>query len=490
MTGQQETNIRYAERHGIEILRTYIDDGESAKDFDRPQWKKLMKDLEANKKTIDYLIVMKYDRLIRNAAAGLMALEKIEKRWFVKVLGASEHISIDPHSPFFFKFRADMLVNAEFERMVISDRSKFGVWRAKTEGRFLGRAPFGYYNDRDSENKPIIVIDEAKAEIVKQMYELYSKGRSIAEISKHVLSQGFDLNGHMAVQRVLTNSVYAGLIEVPAFKDDVARTVEGKHIPIVSKHIFYSISNKINSKTQKHTTLNDEVYLRGIVKCNCCNQNLTAGKSKGKLKHYWYYLCNTCRKENINANRAHDLLGGILEHLSLKPEYVDKILEVAKKELDQHLAHSKVEERKLIASREQLREKLNSLEEKYISDLIDNSTYKKWAGIYRRDLAGLDNKIERLNKDVNAYWKLLEMQLPKLTNLNYLMSKLSTPDKQELMTCLFSSEIRLTIKSYRTPYVLPIFLDNARNINGLDIIKTGHIDLQKTNSPVSTRSGT
>lgn len=138
LSGQGSTNHDFAARNGIEIVQNFQDDGKSARNFDRPGWKELMEALRRNHRNIDFLIVAKYDRIIRNVAEGLATIERIEQRWGVKVLSVMENISIPVHSPFFFKLRADMLVNAEFERRVISDRSKFGTMQAKAQGRFIG----------------------------------------------------------------------------------------------------------------------------------------------------------------------------------------------------------------------------------------------------------------------------------------------------------------------------------------------------------------
>ena len=141
LSGQEKMNLDYGAKHGISVVKTFIDDGYSAKDFNRPQWKALEKELSKNKTKIDYLIVTKYDRLIRNVTEGLAFIEKLEQKWDIKLLSVMENFFIDPHSPYFFKTRADLLVNAEFERRVISDRTKFGVWSAKSQGRFIGQAP-------------------------------------------------------------------------------------------------------------------------------------------------------------------------------------------------------------------------------------------------------------------------------------------------------------------------------------------------------------
>lgn len=152
LEAQEEIIKRYAASHNFSIQKVFTDDGVSAKNFNRPAWKRLEIDLSKSKGEVKAVIVAKYDRLIRNAAEGLALLERFEMKLQVQMISAGENFYIDPHSPFFFKIRADMLVNGEFERRVIADRTKMGIWQAKKQGRFLGTAPFGYKNARDSSN--------------------------------------------------------------------------------------------------------------------------------------------------------------------------------------------------------------------------------------------------------------------------------------------------------------------------------------------------
>src|SRR5687767_1141427 len=84
--GQSMFNQNYARKHDIEIMETFTDDGYSAKDFNRPDWKRLEKALEKRKNEIDYLIVWRYDRLIRNVLEGLNFIEKLEKKWNIRLI--------------------------------------------------------------------------------------------------------------------------------------------------------------------------------------------------------------------------------------------------------------------------------------------------------------------------------------------------------------------------------------------------------------------
>lgn len=142
ISGQQMINKEYAKRNNIIILKTFVDEGYSAKDFNRPAWKDLEKEL--TKSRVDFLIVWKYDRLIRNAVEGLVFVKNLEEKLKITLVSVMENSSIDVHDPYFFKHRYDIFGDAELERRKISDRTRMGIWSGKSQGLYLGRAPYGY----------------------------------------------------------------------------------------------------------------------------------------------------------------------------------------------------------------------------------------------------------------------------------------------------------------------------------------------------------
>src|SRR5688572_13047887 len=134
--GQERYIREFCVRNKYELIELFIDDGRSAKNFDRPDWQKLESFIQKNKGQTDYLIVVKYDRFSRNTAEGLHKIETMEQKFGVLILSVFEQMLVDHNSPFFFKQRADILVNAEFELRVIRDRTNFGIHEAKLKGRY------------------------------------------------------------------------------------------------------------------------------------------------------------------------------------------------------------------------------------------------------------------------------------------------------------------------------------------------------------------
>lgn len=492
LSGQEKMNFEFAEKHEIQVMQKFIDDGYSAKNFDRPSWRDLERALSKNKSTIDYLIVTKYDRLIRNAAEGLAFIEKLEQKWNIKLLSVMENFFIDPHSPYFFKMRADLLVTAEFERRVISDRSKFGVWSAKSQGRFLGVAPLGYDNARDSQNKPIIVINPAEREIVEEIYKNFLADVPFPILLQKVRDFGFKLKGHDALGRILSNHVYGGLIKAPSYKDEKFKIVQGTHEAIIPEKMFWQAYYKLQDKIrpQGPKIIDDNIPLRGFLLCQSCGGLHTGGKSKGRSAYYYYYRCKKCNGENYSANKVHNEICEILQHLSLDKSYIDALKIESEMQLEVNLKDRNRKLQKINSEYTAISEKINALEEKYITNKIEQSTYEKWFPIFSKDLNGKTMELDELKKDNSKTRELYNTALPYLTDLNWIYNQANIEGKQTFLKGIFLGGFTKEKVGGRTGLLNPMFHHNSLKIGAL--LRTGGRESSPNLAtfPVCTGGGT
>lgn len=490
LSGQEKMNVEFAEKHEINVVQKFIDDGYSAKNFDRPNWKALELALSKNKNKIDYLIVTKYDRLIRNAAEGLAFIEKLEQKWNIKLLSVMENFFIDPHSPYFFKMRADLLVTAEFERRVISDRSKFGVWSAKSQGRYLGVAPLGYDNARDSQNKPIIVINPAEKEIVEEIYRHFLNDVPFPMLLQKARDFGFKLKGHDALYRILSNHVYGGLIKAPSYKETKIKIVQGTHEAIIPENVFWKAYYKLQDKIrpQGPKMIDDNVPLRGFLLCQSCGGLHTGGKSKGRSSYYYYYRCKKCNGENYSANKVHSEIEEILKYLSLHKSYIDALKIESEIQLEVNLKDRNRKIQKISAEYAAITEKVDALEEKYITNKIEQSTYEKWFPIFSKDLNGKAIELDDLKRDDSKTRKLYDTVLPYLSDLNWIYNQADVEGKQTFLKGIFWGGFTKEMVGGRTALINPMFHPNSLKIGALLRIGKGESSANSATSPVCTRS--
>jgi len=491
--GQKKMNIDFAFRHNIKIVRTFLDDGYSAKDFNRPNWKHLEKELAKNKSKIDYLIVWKYDRLIRNAAEGLNFIEKLEKKWNIVLLSVMENFGIDPNSPYFFKHRADLLVSAEFERRLISDRTKMGNWSAKDSGRFIGRASIGYDNARDNEDKPILVVNEEKKPVVESIFSDFLADMPYPMIIKRVNEKwGIKLKGHGAIPRIISNHIYAGFIKVPEYHGKKSYLKKSLHEAIIPEDIFWKAYYRLQDKTkpQGPKIIDDNVPLRGWVICQGCGGFHTGGKSKGRSAFYYYYRCKKCNGENYSSEKVHTEIIEILKHLSLDEKHVKALVIDAEMKLDKEFEGKSIKIKKLKSDSEQIKGKLDSLEEKYIANKVSQDTYDKWFPVYSRELNTKNIEIAELEKDSSEELNHFKQLLPAFTSLNSIYYLGGVDDKQSFLKGIFWGGFTKEKVGGRTKLLNPMFEHNLDEIKHLLRVETIKKPEQNSGFPFSTPSRT
>lgn len=460
LAGQEKYIRDFAERNGYEILNVFEDKGRSAKNFDRPDWKQLQQFCKQNFRQVDALIVAKYDRFSRNLKESLNMIEMLEEKYSIRILSAMEPIMMNPNSPFFFQFRTQMLMGAQVEWLIIKDRTRFGIHNAAKSGRYVNGAPFGYRNGRDEQNKPILVLHEAEASMVRRIYHMYQRGASFKEILLETQRAGFKKRGHDFVQNLLTNPVHAGLIRVPAYNDEPEHLVKGLHAPIIEESLWWQVQELLNPKHTGRTVMNEEVPLRSVLKCHC-GQPFTAGNSKGRNAYYWYYKCNTHKKHNYSANKLHAQMEQLLQELSFPQHQVEYLGEAIKARV---LAQFKdqdqmVQEKKRELAGLQL--KLDNVEEKFIMNDLDAEAYKKWRQRYQQEMAICKKYISDYSQPVSTMLSAYEAALPKLSNLAYVYQKADLHQKQAFVRMVFNSQLWYSDGVYRTAFLLPTFQPKA-----------------------------
>ena len=133
--GMQEKAVRdYAEREGIQILKEYIDIGQSGTKESRPQFDELLKDMRD--KDFDCVLVYKLDRIGRSVNHLIKLFEEFEKKGIKFISVTQSFNTTTPEGKLMMRM---LIILAEYERELIVSRINSGLNKARAEGKKLGR---------------------------------------------------------------------------------------------------------------------------------------------------------------------------------------------------------------------------------------------------------------------------------------------------------------------------------------------------------------
>ncbi|MFB3388037.1 recombinase family protein [Flavobacterium sp. LAR06] len=458
---QEMYTDQWIKSNDIELVDTFIDRGKSAKTFDRPDFIKLQEFISKHYKNVDYLLVDQLDRFSRNAGEAMSLVKTLQNKYGIQVVSVSEGIIFDYDTPGSF-FRAGLqLLLAEEDNINRSIKIKGGLYTARAkEGRFVHNSPpFGYRKEGLGKQRKL-VVNEKEAKIVNFIYDAYLRDVPATMIKQMAAKLGFSRLGNDAIHRVLTNSVYAGLLKVEAYKEHPGGLFPGIHEPIVDINVWKMVQSKMIKPDKVRTIIDDQMPLRGVLKCHCGNL-LTGAPSRGKSGNYFYYYkCKCPKHNNISVVKSHEQFLKICELMSLSKRNVDQIREGCDRSVADELKNNKEKAELKRQELEDTEKKMFLLEEKWINSEINKDTYDRWYATYKFTIENNKESIKRLSGNSSEAFKILQKHLEVMTDVSNLYNSGDTLDKREFVKLVFDSNLYYEKGIYRTPTMHHVFAVN------------------------------
>ncbi|WP_117585919.1 recombinase family protein [Chryseobacterium luteum] len=185
---QEERLLKYCELNQIIVKGLFREDF-SAKDFNRPEWKELIKILKNNReRPADNILFIKWDRFSRNIEYAYQMLG-ILRGLNAKPFAIDQPIDFDvPES---IVMLAVYLSIPEAENNRRGRNASDGMRRARKMGRWPGRAPMGYINQSTQEGGKIMKPKQPQADLIKWAFEQFAKGTySINQVRMMTVQKG------------------------------------------------------------------------------------------------------------------------------------------------------------------------------------------------------------------------------------------------------------------------------------------------------------
>ena len=258
----------------------YDDGGYTGGNLDRPAARRLLADAEAGR--FDCIVVYKVDRLSRSLMDFARIVEMLERNK-ISFVSITQHFDTTTSMG---RLTLNILLSfAQFEREIISERTRDKIAAARRKGKWIGGIPILGYDVDPQGNR--LVINKNESIKVNQIYELYLEYQAMLPVAKELNRRGwrtkvwvtkkgrergglpFDKNN---LFRVLTNIIYHGKLR---YKEEIH---EGEHEAIISEQLWQQTQELLRRNGRSGGKLVRNKYgalLKGLLRCESCGCAMT-----------------------------------------------------------------------------------------------------------------------------------------------------------------------------------------------------------------------
>lgn len=448
-----------SEKTDFILYDVYVDDGYTGTNFNRPNFQRMLEDIEAGK--VNCVVVKDLSRFGRDYIDTGRYLERVFPELGVRFISVTDDIDS-------MKQAYDMLLpiknifNEQYARD-ISNKIQATVKSKQKAGEFIGAfTSYGYKKSPVDKNK--LIIDEYAADVVRRIFSLYIQGYGKQRIAKILNAEGIlcpaeykQVNGenykncnrlesttywsYSTINSILHREMYVGNM-VQGTKHQRMRSkqkkvpkedwiiVENTHEPIIDKETWEKTQSLLNKRTRELDLETNKNIFAGFVKCGDCGRSMVKNmwrRADGSKTYSMY--CGTYKRNGKEYCTPHTLPMKVLEEIVLSDlkiivQNIDDLREMVKA---QGFTTAKVkriadtELSKLKTELERVRKLKKSIYEDYKEELISKEEfltyredYLKKEELYLKQVEALEEKKkENITEDVfETPWlkRLLELK--------------------------------------------------------------------------------
>lgn len=451
ITNQKSLLLQYAKENNLRVYDIYIDDGYSGTNFDRPDFNRLLNDIELGR--INMVITKDMSRLGRDYIGTGNLIEKYFPEHNVRYIAVTDNIDtyLDSSNNDIAPFKA--IMNDMYAKD-ISKKIKSSLRAKQKEGKWVGgRTPFGYAQDPDDKNH--LVINEEQVQVVKRIFDMCLEGLSFFKIAKQLTNEGvktpaqyysFEWKNNYnlkygewhskTIRDILTNQMYIGdMVQNRRSKVNykvkkVIRNnpkeyiiVENTHEPIIDKDTFFEVQKRIpknvgrNEKKENH-------LLDGLLYCGDCGHRISVAPRR-KKDNRCYTICNyyrTYMKQKLCTTHSNN-------YDELEKVILNSLRELCLKHIDN-----------------------KKIKEQTIKNMNEDNNFS-----IKRDISILENEIKQINDNLDSIY--IDM-----------LNKVITEDQFNRVKIKLESELKIKQDRY---------IELVSNINEKNNNEMNHKQIEK-----------
>ena len=317
---------QYIRGNGWTVYDYYVDDGFSGTNYNRPNFQRMIEDIEAGK--INMVVVKDLSRLGRNYIQTGQYTDIYFPDRGVRFIALNDGIDTkntdNDIAP--FKNILNQMYSTDLSKKVRS-----AIRMKQQNGEYVSNyAPYGF--QKDPLNKNRLIIEETGAEVVKRIYDLCASGHGTPYIAKILNREGIPSPRHhraeidpkykvkgqyewvpetlhsMLRSRIYKGDMVQGTHECSRFKRTPSKkkpidewiVTPNTHEAIINDELWYYVQKCLDTRKRVQRSGEPQLF-NGFLKCADCGYALACASRFGTE----YYSCGLYRRKGIEKCTQH-----------------------------------------------------------------------------------------------------------------------------------------------------------------------------------------
>ena len=340
----------YAERNGYLVVREYVDEAESGRIADRPQFSQMLDEAGKQEAPFKEILVWKFSRFTRKREHAV-AFKSMLRRRGIRVVSITEQADDTPTGKL---LEAIIESVDEFYSENLAQEVSRGMREAASRGFWMTSfAPYGYkrvHVQDGAKTRPRLELNPPSDAVVRRIFDMVLRGKSILDVTRVLNAEGIPTtNGKKwlktTINTMLANEAYTGTLVWGANAKDGTPPVriENAFPAIVSQQEFRKVRRLLKSRAPIKVNprrASSAYLLSGLLKCETCGKAMTAADAKsGK---YTYYVCHsllkkgrgTCDTPRLNSKSFEKLIIDQIRENVLTESNIRDLVKLLDEEMD------------------------------------------------------------------------------------------------------------------------------------------------------------
>src|SRR5690625_691104 len=433
---------KYAEDHGFYPTQFYVDDGFSGTTFDRPDFNRMIADVQAG--VVNTVIIKDMSRFGRDYLKVGYYTEVVFPEADVRFIAINN--GIDSANQQDSDFTPFLNIINEWYAKDTSKKIRASFQSKGQSGKPLSTtAPYGYLKHPEDNTKWI--VDEEAAEVVRLIFKLCMSGLGPTQIAReltekkitvpsvHMRNKGVNIAARApsvpyawqgrSVANILERKEYLGhTVNFKTRKQSYKTNkkiwndpedwavFKNTHEAIIDEE-SWRIVQKIREGRRRPTKFGPMSVLSGMLFCADCGAKLYQVRSKRIPKHLEYFVCATYRKQKGMCS-SHRIRNQVVEELLLEDlkritafarnheeEFTQVVLEQFEHDLSQKQRKDKKEYEEAKARIQSLDTIIEKLYEDNVFGKISDERFRKMSAGYEAEQKALKEKVLTISLQLN-----------------------------------------------------------------------------------------